>query len=150
MNIKEIWLQNLKGERRVTRDTIAAMTDGDVLYRPTEEQMCFGAQALHIVSCNKTLLDAFAGKGFNWEQGMTLENYPTLEAILHQFDAVMAEELAYFEGLEPEQYDQVIQTPWGNEEHMVQMLYSFLAHETHHRGQMVTYLRLKGMQPPRY
>jgi uncharacterized damage-inducible protein DinB len=61
-----------------------------------------------------------------------------------------AADLAYYESLENEQFDRLIQTPWGAQEHMVQLIYSFLTHETHHRGQLVTYLRLKGMQPPAY
>jgi len=150
MNIKEIWLSNLKNERRITRETIAAMTDGDVQFRPTAEQMSFGGQALHLTSAQKTLVDAFQGKEWVWDQGLDLEKFPTLDAILQKFDEIMAFELAYYQELEPEQYDRVIQTPWGAPEPMVQLMYSFLAHETHHRGQMVTYLRLKGMQPPRY
>lgn len=150
MDIRAIFLANLKNERRITRETIAAMTDGDILFTPTAEQMSFGAQALHLVSCEKTLLDALRGKDWVWEQGINLEKFTTLEAILQKFDEVTAEQIAYFEGLEPEQYDRTIQTPWGAQEHMVQLLYSWIAHEGHHRGQMVTYLRLKGMQPPSY
>lgn len=150
MNIKAIWVTNLKNERRITRETIAAMVDGDVQFRPTAEQMCFGAQALHLASAQKTLLDALQEKEWNWEQGMNLDAFPTLEAILQKFDEITALEVTFYDGLEPEQYDRTIQTPWGAPEPMVQLLYSFLAHETHHRGQMVTYLRLKGMQPPPY
>jgi len=150
VNIKEIWLANLKSERRITRETIAAMVDGDLHYRPTPEQMTFGGQALHLISAQKTLLEALQGKEWKWDQGMDLERFPTMEAVLQQFDEVMALELAFYGGLEPEQYDRAVKTPWGAPEPFVQLLYGFLAHEAHHRGQMVTYLRLKGMQPAQY
>jgi uncharacterized damage-inducible protein DinB len=150
MDIRAIWLGNLRSERRITRETIAAMADGDMQFRPTEQQMSFGAQALHIISAQKTLLEGMQGKEWNWELGIDTAHFPTQAAILAKFDEVMAEELAYYEGLEPGQYDRTVRVPWGDEEPMVQLLYSFLAHETHHRGQMVTYLRLKGMQPPSY
>ncbi|HLN65225.1 MAG TPA: DinB family protein [Symbiobacteriaceae bacterium] len=150
MEIKSILLGNLQTERRITRETIAALRDGEVLYKPTEQQMCFGDQALHIVTSWHTLRDGLQGKEWVWERGYTVAKYPTLEAILAEFDAMHAADLAYYESLENEQFDRLIQTPWGAQEHMVQLIYSFLTHETHHRGQLVTYLRLKGMQPPAY
>ena len=150
MDIKSIWLANLQGERRTTRETIAAMTDGDIQYRPTEQQMSFGQQALHIVSCQHTLRDGVQGKEWVWERGYTIDKYPTLEAILAEFDAMHAADMAYYESLENEQFDRIIHTPWGAQEHMLQLIYSFLTHEAHHRGQLVTYLRLKGLQPPAY
>ncbi|HWI60536.1 MAG TPA: DinB family protein [Symbiobacteriaceae bacterium] len=150
MNIKEIWLANLKGERKMTREAVANMTDGDLQFKPTEGQMTFGEQALHLISAQKTLVDAFQGKDWVWDQGYTLANFPTLDAVLKVFDEVTAFEVAFYEELQPEQYDRMIQTPWGTPEPMVKLMYSFLTHEAHHRGQMVTYLRLKGMQPPAY
>jgi uncharacterized damage-inducible protein DinB len=150
MNIKDIWLTNLQSERRITRETVAALGGGNVAFRPTEQQMTFGAQALHLISAQKTLLLGIQGKEWNWNQGIDTEHYPTLDAVLSVFDAVTAEELAYYQGLEPEQYDRHIPTPWGEPEHMVQLLYAFLAHEAHHRGQMVVYLRLMGLQPAQY
>lgn len=150
MNMKEIWLHSLRHERRITRETIAAMTDGDMQFKPTEGQMPFGQQALHIVSCQKTLVDAFKTGEWNWEQGFDLAKFPTREAILETFDKGTEAEMAYFESLEPEEFGRIIKTPWGSSEPMAQLCISFLAHEGHHRGQMVTYLRLKGMQPAHY
>jgi uncharacterized damage-inducible protein DinB len=150
MDIRSMVLANLRSERRLTRETIAAMTDGDVNFRPTPEQMSFGGQALHIISCQKTLLDALQGKGWNWKTGIDSQAYPTQEAILAKFDEVTEEELAYYGGLDPELFGRLVSTPWGEPEPLLQLVYSFLAHEAHHRGQMVAYLRLKGMTPPKY
>lgn len=149
MDIKSIWLSSLKSERRITRETIAALADGDVQFRPTEQQMCFGAQALHVVSCQKALLERLQGKEWNWEQGIDLAHFPTLDLILAKFDQVMAEEVAYYESLESPQYDREVVVPWGTDS-MLGLMMGFLTHEAHHRGQMVAYLRLKGMQPPSY
>lgn len=150
MDIKSVVLHSLKSERRITRETIAAMVDGDMQYKPTEQQMCFGQQALHLISCQHTLRDGLQGKEWQWERGFVLEKYATREAILAEFDAMHEADLAYFGSLENEQFDRMVNTPWGAQEHMVQLMYSFLAHEAHHRGQLVAFLRLKGMQPPAY
>lgn len=150
MEIKTVILQNLQFERRLTRETIAAMTDGDMQFQATKEQMAFGQQALHIISCQETLLDAFKGNGWNWERGYVLGAYPTQEAILARFDQMHRAEVAYYESLEPDQWGRLVDTAWGPPEPLMQLLLSFLTHEAHHRGQMITYLRLKGMEPPKY
>jgi uncharacterized damage-inducible protein DinB len=150
MDIKAIWLEQLKSERRLTRETIAAMIDGDVQFRTTPQQMSYGGQALHLISAQETLMDALNGHGWQWERGVDLEHFPTLHAILDRFDATHAAELAYYENLEPEQFFRSVSTAWGAPEPLLQLAMGFLTHEAHHRGQMVVYLRLKGMKPAKY
>lgn len=150
MEMKAIWLEQLKGERRLTRETITAMTDGDMQFKATPEQMSFGAQALHIISSQETLMDAINGNGWQWERGTTIQHYPTREAILNHFDYVCANEQALYANMEPEQLFRMMPTAWGPPEPLVQLAISFLTHEAHHRGQMITYLRLKGMKPASY
>lgn len=150
MDVKQILLQNLKGERRITREAIAAMPDDKLAFRPTPEQMTFGAQALHIISCQETLMDAFEGKGWVWDRGLTLEAFPTAAAILARFDTMHEQEISYYEGLESAALLRPVSTSWGPPEPLFQLVLSFLTHEAHHRGQLVTYLRLQGQTPPRY
>ncbi|MFZ5816073.1 MAG: DinB family protein [Bacillota bacterium] len=150
MDAKAIVLENLRTERRLTRETVVAMTDGDMDFRPTPEQMDFGTQALHILSAYSTLMEALSGKGWNWEQGMTRATCPTQAAILELYDAETARLLAFVEGLEPEEFYTVVQTGWGAKEAVLALFMGWMTHEAHHRGQMVTYLRLKGMTPAPY
>lgn len=150
MNPKQIFLDLLRFERKLTRETIAAMPEADLSFRPTPEQMSFGEQALHILSCQETLLDAFLGRGWTWARGLDLAHYPTQADILAKFDAVYLAEMEYYQSLEPEEFGRKVATSWGPPEPLMQLAYSFLTHEAHHRGQMVTYLRLKGVQPPKY
>lgn len=150
MDLKAIVLQNLGTERRLTRETIAAMVDGDVAFKPTGEQMSFGAQALHLISAQEALYQAFHDGTWVWERGLTLDRYPTLPSILAAFDEMHSREMAYYGSLNPQDFGREIATSWGPPEPMLQMIMSFLAHEAHHRGQMVCYLRLKKMQPPKY
>jgi uncharacterized damage-inducible protein DinB len=150
MNMKQILIENLRFERRLTRETIAAMPENDLAFRPTAEQRSFGDQALHLISCQETLMDAFQGKGWQWDRGNTLEHYPTQASILAKLDAVYAIEQAYYENLESEEFFRPVSTTWGPPEPLIQLALSFLTHEAHHRGQMVAYLRMTGMTPPTY
>lgn len=148
--IKSILKETLSVERRITRDTIAALTDGDVQFRPTPEQRPFGAQALHIISSQETLLEAVRTGVWNWRRNTDLTHFPTAESILKKFDEQHSLEMAYYDSLEPDAFFRPVSTSWGPPEPLLQLIISFLAHEGHHRGQMVVYLRLKGMQPPNY
>ncbi len=150
VDLKSIHLGNLLTERRLTRDTIAALLDGDVQFRPTGEQMSFGAQALHMISAQETLLEAFQTGDWKWQRGVDLASYPTLDDILRKFDEMHATELAFYENLEQPEMLRPIKTGWGPVEPLLQLATSFLLHEAHHRGQLVAYLRLKGMTPPKY
>jgi uncharacterized damage-inducible protein DinB len=150
LDIQSILLHNLQFERRLTRETIAAMVDGDIQFKPTEAQMSFGAQALHFISAQETLFDAFRGNGWVWDRSITLEAFPTLQAILTKYDEQTAMELDYYRSLDPDQFGRPVNTAWGGPEPLVQLAFAFLTHEAHHRGQMITYLRLKGMEPPKY
>lgn len=150
MDVRKIFLDNLQAERRITRETIAAMADGDMQFKPTEDQMAFGAHALHLISAHETLLDGLHGKGWNWDRGIDLERYPTQEAILAKLDELGAAELACYGSMEEEQLGRMIPITWGSPEPALQLMISFLTHECHHRGTMVAYLRLKGMKPAPY
>lgn len=147
---KSIVLATLSTERRITRDTIAAMAGSDIHFKPTDEQMCFGDQALHIISAQDTLLEAFRTGQWNWQRGIDLEHFATLPDILARFDQMHAAEQAYYDSLEPEQFFLPVRTGWGPAEPLLQLVMSFLAHEAHHRGQLAVYLRLKGITPPKY
>lgn len=150
MDIKAVFLHNLAFERRLTRETITAMKDGDMAFAAVEGQLGFGAQALHVISCQETLREAMQQGTWNWERGINLEQFPTQEAILAKFDEMHAAELAFYGSLEPEEFFRPVRTAWGGPEPLFQLAVSFLTHEAHHRGQMIVFLRLKGMQAPRY
>lgn len=150
MDVKSICLAHLQFERNLTRAVIAAMADGDMDFQPTPAQMTFGGQALHLLTAWETLRGALHGQGWQWNQGLTPERFPTQADVLRKFDEVTAADLAYYGGLAPEEFGRMVETTWGPPKSLLSLLMSWSAHEAHHRGQMVTYLRLKGMTPPPY
>lgn len=150
LDLKRVVLKSLRFERKLTRETVENMTDADMGFRPTPEQMDFGTQALHILSAYATLMGALSGLGWVWDQGMTREKYPTQADILQQLDSETDRLVRFIEELTNERLTQEVQTGWGTQEAVLQLFVDWITHESHHRGQMVTYLRLKGMTPPKY
>jgi uncharacterized damage-inducible protein DinB len=150
MSLPQSLLEEFQHTRRLTRDIFLAMTDGDVQFRPTPDQMAFGSQLLHILSCWQTLERAVGGAEWNWDLGYTLEAYPSQAQILTLLDDLTAKGEAFWRNLEPEEWLREQSVPWGAPQPLVQLYVSWLVHEGHHRGQMVSYLRQKGMVPPPY
>lgn len=150
MDVKAILLEELRSARRLTNKILAAMPESDIDFRPTPDEMDFGAQALHILSSYSTLFEGLTGKGWNWDQGMTRAAYPTQEAILRLSESETERLMSFVEGLAPERLFEQVQTGWGKEETVLGLLMSWITHEAHHRGQMVVYLRLRGIKPPEY
>lgn len=143
-------LEEFQHTRRLTREIFLAMTDGDVQFRPVEEQMAFGMQLLHAVSSWQTLERAAGGAEWQWDLGYTLDAYPSQSTILTLLDDLTAKSVAFWGGLESVEWTRNQSVPWGAPQPLVQLFVSFLVHEGHHRGQMVSYLREKGLIPPPY
>jgi uncharacterized damage-inducible protein DinB len=150
LDLKSIFLANLAFERRLTRETISAMPSTEFHFSPTPEQMPFGSQALHIISSHETLREALEEGRWNWKRQIDIEHFGTQQSILTKFDDMHERSILLFENLEVEEFMRLVQTDWGAKESVFHLALSFLTHEAHHRGQMVVYLRLKGITPPTF
>jgi len=150
VDLKSTLLATLAFERRLTRETISAMPGAEFLFSPTPEQMSFGSQALHIISTHETLREALSHGRWNWDRQIDIEHYDTRESVITRFDEMHADSIRLFEQLEVEEFMRLVQTDWGAKEIVLHLAFNFLTHEAHHRGQMVVYLRLKGITPPKY
>lgn len=116
-------------------------------FKPTPDQMSFKQQLLHIMSNANWLSSDYLG-GKKLEQNLRSADYTKSEviAILQEGFANVA---AALENLKPEQLEESVQFFAGpmNKRQIMTLLND---HHTHHRGQIIVYLRLKGIKPPSY
>ncbi len=116
-------------------------------FKPTEEEMSFQQQLLHIMSNANWLSSDFLG-GEKLTQDLRTAEYSKAEviAILREGFANVA---AALENLQPEQLEESVKFFAGpmNKRQIMTLLND---HHTHHRGQLIVYLRLNGVKPPRY
>ena len=115
-------------------------------YRPTERQMTFGEQLLHIRENMLWLShDYIAGKELEGVEQKDLSKEETVQLLSSSFDTVsnivsnmthenLAEKVDFFAGIKTR----------------LQILNLIQDHVTHHRGQLIVYLNLQGIKPPDY
>tara|TARA_R110001592_G_scaffold189452_2_gene434960 strand:+ start:8344 stop:8847 length:504 start_codon:yes stop_codon:yes gene_type:complete len=128
--------QRLEVTKAFTIEVFNAMPEADYNFKPNEEQRTFGAQAYHIAYSLDYFRRAFENQGqAAWSPGD--ENAKSKAELIkwagEQFDAMHKLILA------SESSDAATA-------HVI----SYLDHNAHHRGQMVSYLRMKGIKPPAY
>lgn len=125
-----------------------AMPDSDYDFKPVPEEMSFGEQLVHIaknmawlastyLKGEKNPFDKLTAKGKSKEEIIDLLNksFDYVDSIVVSFDpAHLNDTVKFFAG------------PLTKR----RIFFLLTDHVTHHRGQLVVYLRLKGIKPPEY
>lgn len=141
-------VSKLKNSREYTLKVAAAMPAEAYGFKPTPEEMSFGAQLLHLSSNLAWLCTAYLGGAANpitKEEAALTEKasiiavvektYAYALTVLEQFpESQLADEVKFFAG------------PLSK----LQILTLVNDHQTHHRAQLLVYLRLNGVAPPAY
>lgn len=140
-----IW-QNAKSR---TVAVARAMPEAQYSYKPTADVMSFGQQMAHIANSMRSMEMRFL-KGQSWNKrepnAGDMTKAQIVQLLEQSFDTVMAT----IEGLSEEDLakpGKAFGNPVLNKEQS--MLFMF-DHITNHRAKAVLYLRLKGVNPPRY
>jgi len=131
------WLkQRLETTKAFTIQVINAMPDDDFDYKPSDDVRSFKAQAYHIVYSIDYFNRVFKGNAQSaWAPG---DENSKSKAELAKWAA--------------EQFDAINETILNadNNERLTAGIISYLDHNAHHRGQLITYLRMKDITPPTY
>jgi uncharacterized damage-inducible protein DinB len=130
-----------------TFELAEAMPAEHYAYQPTEEQMSFQQQLLHMAR-NVVWLshDYLGGEQMEVDREMEGASKAEVIAVLTQAMANAKQALAEF----PEdKLDDEVDFFAGSmsKRKIILLLHD---HLTHHRGQLIVYARLKGVKPPRY
>jgi len=131
------WLkQRLDASKAFTIEVLEAMPEGEYDFKASQDQRTFAAQAYHIIYSVDYFERAFANGGnAAWQPGD--ENSKSKEELIkwanEKFDSMNNWILSQ-----------------DNNDALTAGIISYLDHNAHHRGQIVTYLRMKGIAPPSY
>ena len=144
-SMPEILAKHWKMSVDYTKAMAEKMPADGYSFKPTPAEMSFGEQVLHIASANALFVGALTGtKAPSWDSKKA--DRASALAALAESSRLVTAALAK---MTPEELNKVLKTEEG-EMRGVELVMLMLDHTTHHRGQMVVYLRLKGIAPAEY
>ena len=127
-----------------------AMPEEHYQFSPTKETKTFEEELTHIVANFAALQYYATGKKANFLDGFKRKGKSkseTLSMLNKAFDAIMQQ----IENLKDKEAGHSVKFFAPNVAMTKKGIYMLIRdHMTHHRGQLVVYLRLKGIKPPRY
>ena len=148
--IKE-YLERFENSRTYLFSVVKAMPADKYSYKPTDDEMTFARQFLHIAGamnyhCQELLVGkkdsrrtdstyTVGGKSIEMMMELVNKTFDETSSVLKQFDP------SHFE-------DRINYGPLSRTKRQVFLLLA--DHITHHRAQMLVYLRLNGIVPPKY
>ncbi len=139
--------QKLKNSAEYTLEVAELMPEAHYDYKPTAEEMGFKEQLLHLIGNVNWLTSDYLG-GKKLDKDLKKKDYTKTEVIniLKEGYALATEALANFKSEQLEEPVKFFAGPMNKR----QILTLLNDHQTHHRAQILVYLRLNGIKPPRY
>jgi len=146
-NFLDIYMEKWQNNKAYTIECAEAMPAEKYNYKPTEEVRTFEAQIRHIMANMMWLnSDYLFGEEFSYPLRDTVYQKEVLIQMLNE--AYTLADTA-INNLRPEQLDKRVDF-FAGEKNIMQILELMDDHVCHHRGQIIVYLRLNGIKPPRY
>lgn len=139
-----------EGRRATLRKLVEGIPEGREDYCPAPGVMSLAGHALHILSAEKTAIDAMTvtpGK-WEWATGIDAAHYPKREDVLGVLDRQSEVTRAYFDSLTDDMLTSPIKLPWGAEPTVEVFWLQWLTHDAHHCGNIITTMRAGGIEPP--
>jgi uncharacterized damage-inducible protein DinB len=145
---KDQMIADWQRAKEYTKKYLDAMPEDGYSFKPTPEMRTFAAQMLHLTDGNYGLVGAATGKPnplgkVSAEKTIAQTKDATTKAVMDSYDYV----IGALQGMTVEQLQETVKGG-GKELPKYVLINKAFEHQTHHRGQAVVYLRLKGVTPP--
>lgn len=144
---KEAWLEKWENSKDYLVAIAEVMPEEHFGFKPTERQMSFKEQLIHIKGNMDWLSSTyFSEEDFKREKTVIPETKAAVIALLSEaFDAAKAK----VESASEEDLERTIDF-FDGPKSKLQMLNLLQDHVSHHRGQLIVYLNLNSVEPPKY
>lgn len=145
--VKGAFLEKWENSKNYLLEIAALMPEGQYDFKPTERQRSFREQLLHIKG-NMDWLSTTYFTSSEYKKGgdsVPTSKSETIESLRAAFDTTASR----IEATSEENLKETINF-FAGEKSKLQILNLLQDHVTHHRGQLVVYLNLVDVKPPRY
>jgi uncharacterized damage-inducible protein DinB len=141
-------IEKLENAREYTLSVAELMPADAYDFRPTGDMMSFSGQLVHLSYNMGWLTSAFLSEGTNpvdrSDAGLT-DKRQVMAVVERSYDYA----LDVLRNFDVRQLDDTVSF-FAGPKTKLQIFTLLNDHQTHHRGQLLVYLRLKGIVPPRY
>ncbi len=149
------WLEKWNNSKAYTMEALASIPDDKLTFRPTDNQMSVQEQIQHIAGnvygLSRRFLD-YEPDGFDEDalrERLSAETLSRKELISLLNDAYAFGEAA-IKNLPQERWEEEVSNFFAGPKSRRVIIYLLQDHATHHRAQVLIYMRLLGLTPPRY
>lgn len=146
-SVKTAFLEKWENSKNYLMEIAEAMPEDAYAFKPTERQMSFKEQLMHIKGNMEWLSNSYFTK-IKYEKGkpnLDMNKAETISELEKGFDNV-------FQIIEKTLDEDLIETVdfFAGTKSKLQILNLMQDHLTHHRGQLIVYLNLNEINPPKY
>jgi uncharacterized damage-inducible protein DinB len=132
-----------------TKTYLDAMPADGYSFKPTPEIRSFAEQMLHLATDNYGFAAFASGKpnpigDSSLEKTVDQTKEATTKVVMDSYDFM----IGILQNIKPDQMNEMLKRRNGTEMSRANFFGKGFEHQTHHRGQMTIYLRLKGVTPP--
>lgn len=149
--IKE-YLERLESSRKYLVLVAETMPEENYDFKATPESMSFAEHLMHIGWAmdwhSQSLIGGREARDWNTDTELQVGN-KTKEEMIGKIDKTFDETIKFISSFEISGLDERLDY-FGSDRIKRQILLLLADHITHHRGQMLVYMRLNGLNPPRY
>ncbi len=142
--VKAAFLEKWENSKNYLVAIAEAMPEDAYDFKPTEREMTFGEQLLHIQGNMEWLSSTYFNKA-KTESSDENDKVAIIEALQTSFDGVKKA----IESTSEEKLSEIVEF-FAGPKSKLQILNLLQDHVTHHRGQLIVYLNLKNVAPPKY
>ena len=145
---KDQMIADWQRAKAYTKAYLDAMPEDGYSFKPTPEMRTFAGQMLHLTDGNYGIVGTATGKAnplgkASAEKTIAQTKEATTKAVMDSYDFV----ISAIQSMTPEQLQETMKMG-GKDLAKATLITKAFEHQTHHRGQTVAYLRLKGVTPP--
>jgi uncharacterized damage-inducible protein DinB len=125
--------------------TVDQFQEGELHYQPFEGSWSVGEILFHIANAELGWFRyAVTGELEEWPGEFSVNDYPTLERMKELLTEVHDWTEDFIADLSVDDYQRMIEVPWGEKIPLGWILWHVLEHEIHHRGELSLILGLLG------
>jgi uncharacterized damage-inducible protein DinB len=124
--------------------TVAKFSQTELSFVVAQHSWPVGQIMLHIADCEDNWLHGVVQGEFEPWIFYSFSDYPTTAAILEVLNQARQRTIAFLDGLEESDLDNIYTLPGGGQVSLFWILWHVLEHEIHHRGELSLILGMLG------